>query len=257
MSLPIAPTPFRVEKELQIAKFSPFQLPADWVVEERPRPSNPSHIDRYYYEPGTGKKFRSLLSVQRHLENEKADYLITERMVSTAENTTCIESGTRQDNVSTKKSARRQDGISKKESSTRQRFHSLRAVENFLAGENACAATPKSVVKSGTVQRSRSGRSCQKPAHKYSSYEEANITPKGLKHSTQSTNTDSQKKIKLGKVNRASMHNLTAPPAKVSWVLSGPGGFWSPFLDDSSVQESEKLKWSEAFVLSIHDGVNS
>ncbi|KAG4945281.1 hypothetical protein JHK82_041340 [Glycine max] len=55
------------------------------------------------------------------------------------------------------------------------------------------------------------------------------------------------------------MHNLTAPPpAKVSWVLSSPGGFWSPFLDDSIVPESEKLKWSKAFVLSIHDdgGIN-
>ncbi|KAI8523879.1 hypothetical protein RHMOL_Rhmol13G0106100 [Rhododendron molle] len=37
------------------AAMTPLNLPDGWVVEE------------YYYEPGTGRKFRSLLSVQRYL----------------------------------------------------------------------------------------------------------------------------------------------------------------------------------------------
>lgn len=45
---------------------SPFTLPDGWIVEEVPRKSG-DHIDRYYYEPGTGQKFRSLVSVQKHL----------------------------------------------------------------------------------------------------------------------------------------------------------------------------------------------
>jgi len=43
------------------------------------------------------------------------------------------------------------------------------------------------------------------------------------------------------------------PPDKVSWVLSGPEGFWNPFVDGLAVTEAERLKWSEAFVLSIRD----
>ncbi|KAL5156907.1 Reticulon-like protein B11 [Glycine soja] len=164
----------------------------------------------YYYEPGTRRKFRSLLSVQRHLAGETGDYNF-------------IESG------------------------AGRKFGSLKALENFLLEENACITTPKSAVKSGTGEQMACGvRSDLKPVQKCSSVaEEDQITPKSSKHTIQSALEDD---------NRASMHNLTAPPpAKVSWVLSSPGGFWSPFLDDSIVPESEKLKWSKAFVLSIHD----
>ncbi|KAI3788112.1 hypothetical protein L2E82_00777 [Cichorium intybus] len=45
---------------------SPFKLPDGWIVEEVPRKSG-DHIDRYYYEPGTGQKFRSLIAVQKHI----------------------------------------------------------------------------------------------------------------------------------------------------------------------------------------------
>ncbi|KHN01604.1 Methyl-CpG-binding domain-containing protein 7 [Glycine soja] len=218
--------------EFQILTSSHFRLPDGWVVEERPRASNPSHVDRYYYEPGTRRQFRSLLSVKRHLTGETRDCVISKRK-------NFIESG------------------------SGQQWNSLRAVENFLSGENACTATPKSAVKSGTGEKRACGvRSVRKPVHKRFSAADEKMTPKYLKHSIQSAlpeKPDSQKKTKLEKDNRASMHNLTAPPpAKVSWVLSGPGGFWSPSLDDSIVPESEKLKWSEAFVLSIHnDGVTN
>lgn len=233
-----------VSRELQIvtsSSSSPFRLPDGWVVEERPRVSNPSHVDRYYYEPHTRRQFRSLLAVKRHLTGETRDYAVSKRMVSESENANYIESG------------------------SGQRFGSLRAVEKFLSGENACpgstaaTATPESVVKSGIgEQRARGVRSSRKPAHKRSSVvEEDKCIPESLKHAIQSPDSkklDSRKKTKSEKDNRASVHNLTEPPPeKVSWVLSGTGGFWSPFLDGTVVTDSEKLKWSEAFVLSIHD----
>ncbi|XP_061372549.1 methyl-CpG-binding domain-containing protein 7-like [Gastrolobium bilobum] len=220
-----------MENELQIVSLSPspssspFKLPDDWIVEAKPRHSNPYHVDRYYYEPGTGRRFRSLVSVQRYLTQETRDYVTTERKKSENENTTYIDSGTR--------------------------FRSLSAVEEYLTGENACADTFESVVKSGTAKQSARGgvKSCQRPVKKHSSVaKEDKITLKSKK-------SDSPKKMNSRKDNRASMHNLSEPPTKVSWVLSGPGGFWSPFVDDSMVPESEKLKWSEAFVLSINDGV--
>ncbi|KAK7402172.1 hypothetical protein VNO78_14226 [Psophocarpus tetragonolobus] len=231
--------PFEVGREDEhqhssIVTSSHFRLPDGWLVEEKPRASK-SHVDKYYYEPGTGRKFRSLLAVQRHLAGESVDYVIAKKMVPKNEHTKFIESG------------------------AGQQFSSMKAIDNLVSGENAFTATSKSAMKSGMGEQRACGvRSYRKPVHKRSSVtEEGKITPNSLKHSIQSVlseKPDSQKKTKLEKCNRASMHNLTAPPPpKVSWVLSGPGGVWSPFLDDSIVQESEKLKWSEAFVLSIHD----
>ncbi|KAI3732830.1 hypothetical protein L1987_64039 [Smallanthus sonchifolius] len=43
-----------------------FKLPDGWIVEEVPRRSGGS-ADKYYYEQGTGQKFRSLLAVERHI----------------------------------------------------------------------------------------------------------------------------------------------------------------------------------------------
>ncbi|XP_047255156.1 methyl-CpG-binding domain-containing protein 7 isoform X4 [Capsicum annuum] len=48
---------------------SRFNLPPGWGVEEVPR-STGHHIDRYYYEPGTGLKYRSLREVERRLNGE-------------------------------------------------------------------------------------------------------------------------------------------------------------------------------------------
>lgn len=47
---------------------SPFELPYGWVVKEVPRISG-DYADKYYYEPGTGKRFRSLVAVQKHLSD--------------------------------------------------------------------------------------------------------------------------------------------------------------------------------------------
>ncbi|PRQ33908.1 putative DNA-binding domain-containing protein [Rosa chinensis] len=50
---------------------SSFTLPDGWEIEERPRKNtNSSHSDKYYIEPGSGKRFRSLISVERYLTEE-------------------------------------------------------------------------------------------------------------------------------------------------------------------------------------------
>ncbi|XP_030967186.1 methyl-CpG-binding domain-containing protein 7-like [Quercus lobata] len=52
-----------------IKSTSHFKLPDDWVIEEKPR-SNANYagiIDKYYIEPGTGQRFRSLVAVERYL----------------------------------------------------------------------------------------------------------------------------------------------------------------------------------------------
>ncbi|KAJ9543638.1 hypothetical protein OSB04_023345 [Centaurea solstitialis] len=49
---------------------SPFKLPDGWIVEEVPRKTG-SHVDRYYYEPRTGQRFRSLIAAQKHLAEQE------------------------------------------------------------------------------------------------------------------------------------------------------------------------------------------
>ncbi|CAK9168918.1 unnamed protein product [Ilex paraguariensis] len=52
-----------------MVRTSPFNLPDGWVVEEVLRRCGGS-ADKYYYEPGTGRKFRSLIAVERHLAEQ-------------------------------------------------------------------------------------------------------------------------------------------------------------------------------------------
>ncbi|WJX69553.1 methyl-CpG-binding domain-containing protein 7-like, variant 4 [Trifolium repens] len=263
------------KQELQMLIRSPFKLPDDWLVEHRPRLSNPNHIDRYYIEPHTGHRFRSLVSVQRHLNgetripikrmisenkdtyyidpctgqkfrslvsvqrylNEETRYdLPTERMISENENITFIKSRTAQKCLSPRDFEAR-------------KVLSVKTFEGRLTGENACRETPK--------RSAPSMNSYENPVEKSFSVEEDQATLKPSIQSTNSENFDPQKKIKMGEDDRSSIHNLTRPPTKVSWVLSGPGGFWNPFLDDSIVSASEKAEWSEAFSISINEGVTN
>ncbi|KAE9587926.1 putative DNA-binding domain-containing protein [Lupinus albus] len=201
-----------------------FTLPNGWFIEEKPRLSNPNHKDRYYYEPGTGRKFRSLLSVQRYLTEGIVDVRsrTTGGTIPQNQNTMQVITHSRENTSFIKLP---NDWIVKKKPRN----------NNYAAGvTNMSGVSPRS-----GMQRS-------------SFAEEEKITLKALKHSTKSTVFDSPTETNSGTDNRSCMHNLSKPPAKVKWVLSGSGGCWNPFLDDSIVPDSEKLKWSEAFVQSIN-----
>ncbi|KAL1345357.1 hypothetical protein HN51_019108 [Arachis hypogaea] len=228
------------EMEMQIVCFSPrqyqhpFTLPQGWIIERKPRLANPTIVDKYYHEPGTGKKFRSLVAVQRYLlEPQTTEF----HAISHHQNT----SGT---------------------GTEKQRFRSLRNVERCLSGQTASACTDTlkgpptptklahSLMKSATANQSDCGFTTYRRVMQHKA------TPEPLRCSFPSTHadkSDSRNKFGSGKDNRSYIHNLPPPPEKVTWVLSGPGGFWSPSVNDSVVAESEKLKWSEAFVLSIHN----
>ncbi|WKA01851.1 hypothetical protein VitviT2T_020105 [Vitis vinifera] len=49
-----------------------FNLPRNWVVEQRYRnsPKYANISDKFFYDPDTGKKFRSLKSARKHLEEK-------------------------------------------------------------------------------------------------------------------------------------------------------------------------------------------
>ncbi|KAL9674065.1 hypothetical protein QQ045_030332 [Rhodiola kirilowii] len=57
------------EKKREPSRDSSFTLPGDWFVDQKTRTTGISRgtTDKYYHEPGTGHKFRSLVSVERYL----------------------------------------------------------------------------------------------------------------------------------------------------------------------------------------------
>ncbi|XP_070675004.1 methyl-CpG-binding domain-containing protein 7-like isoform X2 [Malus domestica] len=150
---------------------SSFVLPDGWEVEEKPR-SNinySGYVDRYYIEPGTRKRFRSLLSVERYLTEANEDAPLKALMPA---NKSSLSPGSG--------------------------FQKMNNLGEILSQK----------VISGSVRRNLSG-----------DYD-APSNP--------------------------------SPPAKVNWVLGGPGGnMWNAFMDDSKVPDSVKQKWSETFVSSV------
>ncbi|XP_028775738.1 methyl-CpG-binding domain-containing protein 7-like isoform X3 [Neltuma alba] len=243
----------------------PFRLPDDWIVEERPRSSSTGsrrHVDRYYYEPGTGRKFRSLVSVQKHLmegTRETKRVKSEKKPVQAATQTRGCTFGL-PDNWIVEEKRRKYVGVTDRtyiESETGQRFRSLLAVQRYLGEDNGFTATAKPFSKHGSEKQSASGENCSAEAvGKHSKVaEEDEIYLKSLKLKSKNyKKPGSFKKTGLDKDNKASMVDLSCPPAKVEWVLSGDRGFWTPFLDGSKVPESVKQKWSDAFVSYIQDG---
>ncbi|GKV08182.1 hypothetical protein SLEP1_g19851 [Rubroshorea leprosula] len=50
------------------------------------------------------------------------------------------------------------------------------------------------------------------------------------------------------------MLNFASPPAKVKWVLGGPGtNLWNSFMGESGVPENVQKTWFKTFILSIEE----
>ncbi|CAJ2660826.1 unnamed protein product [Trifolium pratense] len=263
---------------LQSPPQSPFKLPDDWLVEHRPRFSNPNQVDKYYIEPQTGHKFRSLVAVQRYLNGETRNYLPIERMITENKDTIVLRSPQSPFKLPDDWVVEHRPRVSKPncvdrvdryyiEPRTGVKFRSLVSVQRYLNEETRDDLPTERMIsenKNTLVSKFGSGKRSAPSMNSYENHVEKSFsvaedqaTLKPSIQSTHSENFDSQKKIKTGEDDRGSIHNLTRPPTKVSWVLSGPGGFWNPFLDDSIIAASEKAEWSKAFSISINEGVTN
>ncbi|KAI5666088.1 hypothetical protein M9H77_15941 [Catharanthus roseus] len=60
-------------------------IPDGWVIEQVPR-RNSAQTDKYYYEPGTGRKFRSQAGVLRHLTELREDMPLSAALEEIKEN---------------------------------------------------------------------------------------------------------------------------------------------------------------------------
>ncbi|KAM3691793.1 hypothetical protein ACB094_08G037900 [Castanea mollissima] len=285
---PSTPTPLQMlsppqsesdttKRELQIVSTSPFRLPDDWFVEFKTRRNNtasPGRVDKYYHEPGTGRRFRSLIAAKRYLTEENQYTPTPEAVKAGNENTMQIVVRTMKSTSHFKlpddwvieekpRSNANYAGIVDKyyiEPGTGQRFRSLVAVERYLTQANE-TATPKAL-KPGDQTSHYCGlrkKNISSDIHSLDVVsedledEEDTVTLKALKlynSSTPSKKTASRKNNNSSK----GVSTSASPPEKINWVLSGPGGLiWSAFMDESIVPESEKQKWSETFITTFQD----
>ncbi|PIN24352.1 Methyl-CpG binding transcription regulator [Handroanthus impetiginosus] len=255
--LAVAPQP--------ITTASGFSLPLGWGVEEVPRRDG-VRSDMYYYEPGTGKKFRSIREVNRHLkgevyrrrstrklsiDNHKSEYrkmvvsggkLLKLDNELSKNDLAMVTSGNAISSAPTvlpdgwivEEVPRRCSNWTDKyyyEPGMGQKFRSLVAVERYLEELDDDAPLSKALEE---IKEN-------KPLAKIFKLENhnKNSTPREKNVSQENTEASS----------------FDSPPMKVNWVLASPqGDAWNPFIYETLVPEAAKQQWTNRFMLFMNEG---
>ncbi|XP_065866469.1 methyl-CpG-binding domain-containing protein 7 isoform X3 [Euphorbia lathyris] len=241
---------------------SSFRLPSGWDVEEKPR-NNINYagtVDKTYIEPRMAKRFRSLISVERHIAEGKLHaatpkphqlYLTDEKQRTTMAGASSLEDHSM---AILPCNFRRSPSF---------RMPSRWDVEEKPPNNISYAGTvDRTYIEPGTGKRFRSLISVERHTGEGS---RRAATPKphqlyltdGKQHTTMakaSTPGDHSPSSSFG-CEKASTIRPRKPPANVKWVLSPVGSIWKPFINDSLVPESLKRKWSQAFVHTLYNGL--
>ncbi|CAH9130317.1 unnamed protein product [Cuscuta epithymum] len=224
-----------------------FSLPAGWRVEEVFR-SDRSKFDRYYFEPDTGKKFRSLKDVERHLNGEevKRIYISGNRPESSSPRKMIVHSG-KVLNMDEEEHNPNHWAIVPSGSAETPEAPPCQLPDGWVVEEVPRQnenLTDKYYYEPGTGRKFRSMVSVQK-------------------HLSELTN-ENRPLSKMFKVN----HNMTTaskpsreeessfgePPLKVKWVLGNrKGDVWNAFIDDKPVSDSVKEEWRKRFLSSMEN----
>lgn len=244
-----------------------IKLPPGWGVEEVLRP-NGSHIDRYYYEPGTGRKFRSSKEVERHLNGE--EYPRPRRKLTLHNRKPgcqrMIVSGGKMlklgkeldrnqlamvvsrsakaspyfklpDGWIVEKVPRKYDGTIDKyyyEPETGQKFRSLVSVERYLAeleGDDVPLSKALAEIKENKLMSKV--------------FQLDNHIENSIHSIPRTKNIYGDMKVS----------SIVGPPMKVNWVLASPhGDAWNPIISDISVPDSVKQQWTKRFMQLMNDG---
>ncbi|GAY38166.1 hypothetical protein CUMW_034640 [Citrus unshiu] len=241
---------------------SSFKLPRGWSVEERPRthsPTRPDRIDKYYYEPRTGRQFRSLLSIQKYLTGEEDTVSPKRVKYGNVQNMQIVPCATKSaasfglpDNWIVQEIPRKNINYAGTidryyiEPGTGFRFRSRLAAERYLQEVRKSKSTTNA--KEGNLLADLPLRIIgkrQKDAKKIK------VTSK--ENQAHAKNSVCCEKDVLTKEANASTLNIASLPAKVKWVLGGPGGnVWNALMNESVVPDSVKQEWSKIFVFSIN-----
>ncbi|KAK9755186.1 hypothetical protein RND81_01G007500 [Saponaria officinalis] len=250
--------------EMQIVPASlystPFKLPDDWIVEVRPRgPNSAISSDKYYYEPGTGRKFRSLASVRRYLNGEQDP-------PPTKKPSTCLvpyfNSGSFK-RVSHHGKVLRPDELEEARytmsddvrSGTLQ-FKSAESLpDGWIVEEipRRCGfRSDRYFIDPATGQRFRS----MPEVHRF--LEEQRYTPKRKaltlsNFRTAPRSSVSRKKNSSFTTFKDTLFDLMHPPKKINWVYSGDGkDNWSPLVEECVLPNYVTEQWSETFLLGMN-----
>ncbi|KAL6204674.1 hypothetical protein ACLB2K_021941 [Fragaria x ananassa] len=262
-----------------------FGLPDGWCVQEIPRCSTsfcPQRVDRYFIEPDTGQKFRSLVAVRRYLTGGQvarqatADKQVTvdkqatvdkrATMQITPHTTRCSPSFGLPDGWKIEKKPRINTTYSDSdkyyiEPGTGRRFRSLVAVERYLAEENehtplqALIPANKLTVSSGSSGQKKKIQSRKIVSKNSSHSNDCNSTLNASRLNTYSSPAEhfSSPQKEFPRENSRTLHLNSSSRPTIKWVLVDRGGNeWNPFMDDSMVEDSVKQKWSEIFKSTIY-----
>ncbi|XP_074267967.1 methyl-CpG-binding domain-containing protein 7-like [Silene latifolia] len=267
-------------KEMQMVlatyKTTPFQLPSDWVVEVRPRgPQSSVSSDKYYYEPGTGRKFRSLASVKRHLFGEE-DPTPTRKPRPRPSNSLVPYNNNKP--AGTVKRICYGGKVLTPEELEEARYTNLEDIEpetsqfrlaNTLPDGWIVEDVPRKLgsnirsdryyIDPATGQRFRSmpevqrflgTERCNKPKRKALALNSRCTAPRSPVPRKKNTSITTFKDTLL---------DLMSPPKKINWVYSGDGkDNWSPLVEECVLPNYVMEQWSETFLLGMNgrkDGV--
>lgn len=251
-------------REMQIVPANPtapFQLPEGWIVEVRPRGPNSSikMSDKYYYEPQTGRKFRSLVSVKRYLNGEG-------EILPRKKPSNCLvpyqNSGSLRRIV--------YDGkLWRPDELEEARYGNLDDIVPTSLQPKASSLIPDGWIVEDIPRKCgfRSDRYYIEPitGQKFRSLPEVQRYLQGEKkrsarralafsnHARAPRSSSTKKKNKSIKMLKDAIIDLTNPPEKINWVFSGDGrDSWSPLLEECMIPDYVKEQWSETFLLGMN-----
>ncbi|XP_055835355.1 methyl-CpG-binding domain-containing protein 7 isoform X2 [Solanum dulcamara] len=250
-----------------ITPYSPlssrFKLPPGWGIEEVPR-SKGDRVDRYYYEPGTGLKYRSLRDVERRLNGEMfsprtrasgaRNYpksSLSRKMIIYDGKIMCMDEeqlnewaivpSTSADTLPydlpdgwvIEEVPRRDGSMVDKyyyEPETGQKFRSRIAAQRYLAEMR------ENVPLSSTLEELKENKPLSKMFKLY------HHAKKSLPCRRNIVRENSEKS------------SFLSPPEKLNWVLSSPrGDAWNPFIAGTPIPDSVKQQWTKRFMLFMND----
>uniref|UniRef100_A0A5B7BSW6 Putative methyl-CpG-binding domain-containing protein 7 isoform X2 n=1 Tax=Davidia involucrata TaxID=16924 RepID=A0A5B7BSW6_DAVIN len=240
---------------------SRFQLPDGWVVQEVPRRCDATHIDKYYYEPGSGQKFRSLRDVERYLTGE----VYTPRPKALELGNHVKNSGSWKMIISGGKMLRQDE-----EGSDQLQ---LAVVAPTITASTSHFRLPdgwivEAIPRRGTTRRRRSNtdkyyyepgtgrkfRSLISVERYLAEINENTPLSEAFKLANHLRKSGWQKKNISRQKPKTLTFDSADPPIKVNWVLADPGGdTWSPFMGELMVPDSVKQEWTKRFIFSISD----
>ncbi|CAA0824806.1 Methyl-CpG-binding domain-containing protein 7 [Striga hermonthica] len=248
-----------------------LQVPSGWGVEQVPR-RNGSQIDTYYYEPGTGRKFRSITEVLNYLNGQgyprrrstrRSTHFNSarhQRMLVSGGKLFRVDDDDDDDEVRPNRLAIVPYGKSNDMSS-------FVLPDGWIVEEvprRYSSSTDKYYYEPGTGRQFRSMvavkrhlAESQQGTHLLKGVDEIKENepnaPKVLELENHSKNLE--KEVGDPEQNTQESSVMDDPPMEVRWVLASPqGDKWNPFINGKMVPDAVKQQWMDKFVRVIKEG---